>query len=181
MSRVGKNPINIPGSVTIALVGDNLTVKGPLGELSVKIHPHVKINQTDKELTVAIKDENEPNDRALWGLFRSLINNMVEGVTVGFKKELEINGVGYRAEVRGADLVLHVGYSHPVEFKLPAGLKVAVEKNLVTVSGIDKQQVGMVAANIRKTRPPEPYKGKGIKYVGEEIRRKVGKAAGKGE
>ncbi|HCC22740.1 TPA: 50S ribosomal protein L6 [Candidatus Falkowbacteria bacterium] len=181
MSRVGKNPITVPAGVTVTIGDRQIQVKGPKGELTEKIHPDVIVTQKDQELLVTVKDENEQANRALWGLFRSLINNLVKGVTDGFSKQLEINGVGYRAEMRGADLILNLGFSHPVEFKLPESIKVVVEKNVLTISGSDKQLVGQVAANIRKIRKPEPYKGKGIKYVGEEIRRKVGKAAGKSE
>ncbi|PIR93701.1 50S ribosomal protein L6 [Candidatus Falkowbacteria bacterium CG10_big_fil_rev_8_21_14_0_10_39_11] len=181
MSRVGKNPIIVPDGVTVTIGDNQVHVKGPNGELTEVIHPSVIIEQNDKELIVKVNDENNPKERALWGLFRSLVNNLIVGVTEGYKKELEINGVGYRAEVKGNVVVLNVGYSHQVEFALPDGVKVNVEKNIITISGINKQLVGQVAANIRKIRKPEPYKGKGIKYIDEVIRRKVGKTAGKSE
>lgn len=181
MSRVGKQPIEVPTGVQINLDGLDLKVKGPKGELSLQIHPSISVEQKENQLLVTIKNKSDKKARALWGLVRSLVNNLVVGVTEGFEKKLEINGVGYKASVSGNKLVLNVGYSHPVEFNLPEGINAAVEKNEITITGIDKQQVGEVAANIRKIRKPEPYKGKGIKYADEVIRKKVGKTAAKSE
>jgi len=181
MSRIGKKPINIPESVDVKIEGSQLTVKGPKGELNLDIHPMVKIEQKDGQLEVTIKNPEDKNEKALWGLFGSLVKNMIDGVTEGFEKKLEIVGIGYKAELKGDNLVLNVGYSHPVEFKIPQGITVAIDKNIITITGIDKQLVGEIAANIRKVRKPEPYKGKGIKYVDEIIIKKVGNAAGKGE
>ena len=181
MSRIGKLPIKILDGVTVKLDGNLLLVKGPKGETKQAIHPlvTVKINEGEKEINVIVENPEDHNQNALWGLFRSLINNMVNGAKNGFEKKLEINGIGYKAAMSGKKLILNVGYSHPIEFALPAGIDCKVEANIVTVSGADKQQVGEVAANIRKTRQPEPYKGKGIKYLEEVIRRKAGKAAAK--
>lgn len=181
MSRVGKKPIEIPSTVQVTVADDSVTVKGPKGELVQQIHPSIKIDKIDSELQVSIKDSKDKRANALWGLYRSLVNNMVLGVTEGFEKKLEINGVGYAASTSGSKLILKVGYSHPVEFELPKEISAAVEKNVITITGIDKQLVGEVAANVRKIRKPEPYKGKGIKYIDEIIRRKVGKTAGKTE
>jgi large subunit ribosomal protein L6 len=180
MSRIGKKTIEIPDGVEVKLDGKFLIVKGKKGELKQEIHPKVKIQLEDKKLNVSVSDPLDHNQSALWGLFRSLAYNMVVGVTTGFEKKLEINGVGYKAAAAPKKLTLNVGYSHPVEFALPLGIECKVEKNIITISGADKQVVGEVAANIRKIRKPEPYKGKGIKYLEEVIRRKEGKAAGKG-
>ncbi|MBD3359715.1 MAG: 50S ribosomal protein L6 [Candidatus Buchananbacteria bacterium] len=180
MSRIGKNPIKIPEGVEIKIEARELTVKGPKGELQQKIHPLVNVEQKDNQLLVKVNQPEDKRQRSLWGLFASLIENMVEGVTNGYEKKLEVNGVGYRVELKGDVLILNVGYSHPIEYKLPEGITASVEKNLITISGIDKQLVGEVAAQIRKVRKPEPYKGKGIKYEDEVIIRKVGKAAAKG-
>lgn len=177
MSRVGKKPLAIPSDVDVNLDADVLKVKGPKGELTLKIHPRVSVKIENSELTVQVKDEESVKDKALWGLFRRLIGNLVTGVTDGFEKKLEVNGVGYKVAMQGKDLKLDVGFSHEVIYPVPEGINIAVEKNLITVSGIDKQQVGEVAAGIRRIRKPEPYKGKGIKYVDEVIRRKAGKAA----
>ena len=177
MSRVGRKPLEIPEGVTVDVGGDSIKVKGPKGELTVAPHPHVQVEAKDQELTVTVKKPDDVKQRALWGLYRRLIGNMVEGVTKGFEKKLEVNGVGFKVALQGKILKLDVGYSHSVEFDVPEGVEIAVEKNVITVSGIDKQQVGEVAAQIRKVRKPEPYQGKGIKYVDEVIRRKAGKAA----
>ena len=179
MSRIGKKPIEIPSAVNVTLDQGLILVKGPKGELQRIINPAVTVELTDSEINVKIDNEENHIQKALWGLFRSLIYNMVIGVTEGFEKKLEINGVGYKANISGKNLVLNVGYSHPVEFNIPEGIDCKVEANVITVSGIDKQQVGEVAANIRKVRKPEPYKGKGIKYIDEIVRRKAGKAAAK--
>ncbi|NQT50025.1 50S ribosomal protein L6 [Candidatus Kuenenbacteria bacterium] len=179
MSRIGKMPIEILDNVEIKLDNALVTVKGPKGELTQEIHPYVNLDIQEKQVIVTVKNDSDHNQKALWGLFRSLINNMVLGVTGGFEKKLEINGVGYKAAMSGTKLTLNVGFSHPVEFEIPEGITCQVDGNVVTISGISKQQVGEVAANIRKVKKPEPYKGKGIKYMDEVIRRKVGKAAAK--
>ncbi len=179
MSRIGKQIINIPEGVQISLEGKLVTVKGPKGELKQELHPKVSINIEGKELSVKIDNEKDKSQRALWGLFGSLISNMVEGVVNGYVKKLEINGVGMRATLNGKNLVLNVGYSHPVDFEIPQNVAIAVDGNVISVSGIDKQLVGETAAQIRKIKKVEPYKGKGIKYVGEVARRKAGKAAAK--
>lgn len=179
MSRVGKKNRIIPAGVQVETKGNELVIKGPQGELRLKIHPRVTIAVKGNEVEFKVVDENSKKDRALWGTFSSLVNNMILGVTVGFKKQLEINGVGYKVALKGAALSLEVGFTNPVIVQPPAGIKFAVEKNLITVAGPDKQLVGEMAAQIRHVRKPEPYKGKGIKYVEETIRRKVGKTAAK--
>ena len=177
MSRIGIKPIAVPSGVTITIGDDNtVTVKGPKGELTSSFSPRMKIAQEDGALTVS-RPNDERQNRALHGLTRSLLNNMVVGVTDGYTKNLEIQGVGYRAAMSGKNLVLNVGFSHPVTMVPPEGITYAVEANTrVAVSGIDKQMVGEQAAKIRIVRPPEPYKGKGIRYAGEYVRRKAGKA-----
>ena len=180
MSRVGKKPLAIPAGVQVTVAGEVVKVKGPKGELQQTLHPHVSLKIAGSELTVDVKDENNLKDRALWGLFRRLVENMVVGVTKGYEKKLEVNGVGYKAAVAGKTLKLDVGYSHDVDFPIPAGITMSVEKNVVTVAGIDKQLVGETAAKIRAVRKPEPYLGKGIKYVDEVIIRKAGKTAKSG-
>jgi len=177
MSRIGRQPIEIPAGVNVAISPGRVQVNGPLGELSQNVPARMKIEQEDGTLKVTRPTERG-DDRALHGLTRSLIANMVEGVTNGFQKRLEIQGVGYRAALRGTDLELNVGLSHPVVIKPPQGISFEVpEATTVLVKGVDKQQVGEIAAQVRKTRPPEPYKGKGIRYEGEYVRRKVGKRA----
>ena len=177
MSRIGRQPIELPTSVSVALSPGRVQVNGPLGELSQQVPPRMKIEQADGEIRVTRPTERGP-DRALHGLTRTLIANMVEGVTKGFEKHLEIQGVGYRASLRGTDLELNVGYSHSVVLKPRAGITFEVPApNQVTVKGTDKQQVGQTAAEVRAVRPPEPYKGKGIRYRDEVVRRKVGKRA----
>jgi large subunit ribosomal protein L6 len=177
MSRIGKQPIELPSGVNVAISRGRVQVNGPLGELSQTVPARMQIEQADGNLVVKRPTERG-DDRALHGLTRSLLANMVEGVTKGFEKRLEIQGVGYRAALRGTDLELNVGYSHPVVVKPPQGISFDVpEATQVIVKGIDKQQVGEIAAQVRKVRPPEPYKGKGIRYEGEYIRRKVGKRA----
>ncbi len=175
MSRIGKKPVPIPSGVTVAIDGQIVTAKGPKGELSYQVHPHVKVVQQDQQIILTIANPDNKKDKALWGTNRQLIANILTGVSQGYQKQLEINGVGYRAEVKGNILILNVGYSHPVEFKLPEGVAAKVEKNVITLESIDKQLLGETAANIRKVRKPEPYKGKGIKYVDEVILRKAGK------
>ena len=176
MSRIGKLPINIPGGVTITVGDDNtVNVKGPKGQLSEKISPDMEISMEEGVLLVK-RPSDDKEHKALHGLSRSLIHNMVVGVTSGYQKNLDIVGVGYRAQMQGTKLVLNVGYSHPVEFEAPACITFEVPNpNRISVLGISKQQVGQMAADIRKVRPPEPYKGKGIKYENEFVRRKEGK------
>lgn len=181
MSRLGKQAIKLSAGVQVNLDKGKLTVKGPKGELCLDIHPLVNIKIKDQEITVSVKNPEVKKERAFWGLFRSLIQNMVTGVSDGFEKKLEIVGVGYRVNLSGKKLELKVGYSHNVNFELPEGITALVEGNIITINGIDKQLVGETAAQIRKIRKPEPYKGKGIKYVDEVIRRKEGKAAAKSE
>ncbi len=179
MSRIGRNPIPVPKGVSVTIKEDNVHVKGKLGELNQAIPEGITVALEGGEIVVRRRDDSKPQ-RALHGLSRALIANMVTGVTTGFNKDLEIVGVGYRAEQRGKSLMLAMGFSHRVAFIPPEGVIIKVTSaNTFSVSGIDKQLIGEVAAKIRAVRPPEPYKGKGIKYVGETIRRKAGKAAGK--
>lgn len=175
MSRIGKLPVELEDGVTVTLAGGDITVKGPKGTLSRKVPPLVKIEIDGKELRVQ-PASSDRRARAMHGLTRALVFNMVNGVTKGYVRELEINGVGYRAEARPGVVGLSLGYSHPIEVTLPEGVDAKVDKNKIILSGIDKEAVGQVAAIIRDQRPPEPYKGKGVKYVEETIRRKVGKA-----
>jgi len=177
MSRIGRKPVPVPEAVTVEIAPGNIAVKGPKGELSQFYSPDMKIEQADGVVTVA-RPTDRGEHRALHGLTRSLIANMVEGVTDGFQKRLEIQGVGYRAALKGKNLELALGYSHPVSIEAPEGISFEVpQPTEIIVSGIDKQLVGQVAADIRKRRPPEPYKGKGIRYKGEQVLRKVGKRA----
>jgi large subunit ribosomal protein L6 len=177
MSRIGKEPIAIPDGVSVELEGSRVTVTGPGGELHREVSPELKVTVDDGTVRVE-RPSDEREHKALHGLTRTLIANMVEGVTKGFEKRLEIQGVGYRAALRGSDLELQVGYSHTVEFPAPEGIGFEVPApNRIVVKGIDKQLVGETAANIRKVRKPEPYKGKGIRYEGEYVRKKAGKAA----
>jgi large subunit ribosomal protein L6 len=177
MSRIGKQPIEIPDGVNVAVDPGRVTVNGPLGELTQAVPARIKVEKQDGQLVVTRPTERG-DDRALHGLTRSLVANMVEGVTNGFEKRLEIQGVGYRASLRGTALELNVGFSHPVVMDAPAGITFEVPtQNEVVIKGIDKQQVGEIAAEVRDVRPPEPYKGKGIRYQGEYVRRKVGKRA----
>ena len=178
MSRIGKQPIEIPEGIEVNIDDKNVvTVKGSKGELQEKIHSNVSIEKKDKEVIVSIEDISDKKQKSLWGLSRTLISNMIEGLIKGYEKKLEVNGVGYRVALSGKKLTLNVGYSNPVDFELPEGVNGAVEGNVITISGINKQAVGQAAARIRKIRKPEPYKGKGIKYIDEVIRRKAGKAA----
>ena len=177
MSRIGRAPIEVPSGVNVSVSPGRVMVNGPLGELSQQIPTRMKIEQENGTITVTRPTERG-EDRALHGLTRSLIANMVEGVTKGFEKRLELQGVGYRATLQGADLRLDVGYSHPVVMKPPQGITFEVPvPTQIVVKGVDKQQVGQTAAEVRRVRPPEPYKGKGIRYEGEYVRRKVGKRA----
>ncbi|MBT3690549.1 50S ribosomal protein L6 [bacterium] len=175
MSRIGKKIIELNDKTQIKIENNLIMVKGPKGELSQELIDNVLIDVKDNEATVKVNDETDKKQRALWGLYRSLIFNMVEGVNEGFSKQLEINGVGFKAAVQGKNLVLNLGFSHSIEYNIPEGIDIKVEKNLVTISGIDKQKVGQTAAEIRAFKKPEPYKGKGIKYIDEVIRRKAGK------
>jgi large subunit ribosomal protein L6 len=179
MSRIGRLPVAIPKGVTVAIDGNTVKVKGPKGELTRLFANGISIGQEGETLKVA-RASDEVNHKALHGLSRSLLSNMVEGVTKGYQKTLEITGVGYKAEVRPYGLQLALGFSHTIEFKAPAGVKLsAPQPTTVVIDGADKEMVGQVAAEIRNLRPPEPYKGKGIKYQGEIVRRKAGKAGGK--
>ncbi|MBL4954573.1 50S ribosomal protein L6 [Neobacillus sp. OS1-32] len=175
MSRVGKKPIEIPAGVTVSLNNHTVTVKGPKGELTRSFNPEITINIEENIVTVTRPSDSKEH-RTLHGTTRALLANMVEGVSKGFEKSLELIGVGYRAQKQGKKLVLNVGYSHPVEMEPETGLEIEVPSNTkVTVKGTDKERVGALAANIRAVRPPEPYKGKGIRYEGEYVRRKEGK------
>jgi large subunit ribosomal protein L6 len=179
MSRIGKRPIPVPQKVTVTINGQHVAVKGPKGELSRTLPPEVEVVQEGDTVLVTRRNESRPA-RQRHGLSRTLVANMVEGVSQGFQKRLEIQGVGYRAQVQGRNLVLNVGYSNPVQIEPPEGIQLAVENNVnVIVSGIDKEVVGNTSARIRAVRPPEPYKGKGIRYAGEMVRRKAGKAGKK--
>lgn len=176
MSRIGKMPVVVPKGVTVNLQGTTVTVKGPKGELTQTFHPDMNLRLNDS--TIVVERPENPLYDAMHGMVRAILNNMILGVTQGFKRDLEIEGVGYRGEMQGTKLVLSLGFSHPVPVEPPTGIKLSVDKSqrLVTVEGADKQLVGEVAAKIRALRPPEPYKGKGIHYLGEKIRRKAGKA-----
>jgi large subunit ribosomal protein L6 len=176
MSRVGNKPVDLPTGVDVQVEGSAVKVKGSKGELERTFHERISFDVGDDAVTVTRPDDSRES-RALHGLSRALLNNMVVGVSAGFAKELEIQGVGYRASLKGKDVELMVGFSHPVVVEAPDGITFEVpDQNKIIVSGIDKEQVGQVAASIRKVRPPEPYKGKGIRYVGEYVRRKAGKA-----
>ncbi len=179
MSRIGKMPIPVPKGVQVEIQGNVVTVSGPKGKLSRELHPDMKIEQNGTEIQVSRPTDNRLH-RSLHGLTRSLVHNMVEGVTNGYTRRLEVAGVGYRVQQVGKDLVLQLGFSHPVQVVAPEGISLGVEgNNRILVSGIDKQMVGETAAQIRRVRPPEPYKGKGIKFAEEQVRRKVGKTGGK--
>ncbi len=179
MSRIGKKPVDVPAGVSVTLDGNHVTVKGPKGELQRDLHPEMTVALDDNRVTVSRPSE-EKRHRALHGLTRSLVQNMIDGVTSGFRKSLEIQGVGYKTESKGAGIRLVVGYSHPVDYPAPPGIKISVESpTQLVVEGVDKQLVGHVAAEIRRVRPPEPYKGKGIRYQGEQVRRKAGKTGAK--
>jgi large subunit ribosomal protein L6 len=176
MSRVGKNPIPVPSGVEVQIQGNHVSVKGPKGELSRELNREMRIEQKDGEILVS-RPSDQPRHRAMHGLTRSLVANMVTGVTTGFSKTLELQGVGYRAQMQGNELVLAIGYSHPVNVPPPPGVEFEVEgTSKIIVKGINREHVGQAAADVRKIRPPEPYKGKGIRYSGEYVRRKAGKA-----
>ena len=183
MSRIGKSPVNIPSGVNVKLDGNVITVKGSKGELTQTIDECVQLTIEDNQITFS-RESDSPAHRAKHGLYRSLINNMIVGVSEGYKKELEVIGVGYRAAATGQVLDLSLGYSHPIVFEIPSEIKVSADTQkgkapIVTLESYDKQLLGQVAAKIRSLRKPEPYKGKGVRYLGEEVRRKAGKAAGK--
>jgi large subunit ribosomal protein L6 len=179
MSRIGKMPITVPAGVTVTIDGSTVTVKGPKGELRRTFRPEMKVEQNDGLLVVK-RSSDEKQQRAFHGLTRALLATMVHGVTAGYSRTLEIIGVGYKAEKKSNKLVLSVGYSHPVEYSEPAGISLTTTApTVIVVQGIDKQMVGQVAAEIRSVRPPEPYKGKGIRYQGEQVRRKAGKTGAK--
>ncbi len=193
MSRVGKKPILIPQGIDVKIEGQTIKVSGPKGELSREIRPEIKIDIKDYNPPTASSHPDKSGrapgkiflhllietkkNKALWGLSRALLANMLKGVNEGYEKKLEIQGLGYKAQLPEENLLLYVGYSHPVEIKAPPGIKFSVDKNIITVSGIDKELVGEISAVIRRVKPPEPYKGKGIRYLGEKIRKKMGKKA----
>jgi len=183
MSRMGKQPVNIPDGIQVSLTEDQIEIFGTKGKLVQKLVPGVKVEIKDKEdnsgkkIIVSVQNSDNKEERSKWGLQRSLINNMVIGLTEGFTKQLEVNGVGYKVVLQGKKLVLNVGYSHPVDYNLPEGIEAEIEKNVITLKSFDKQLVGQIASEIRVIKKPEPYKGKGIKYVEEVIRRKEGKIA----
>jgi len=179
MSRIGRQPITIPAGVTVVIEGKTVKATGPLGELSVVLMPGIAIAQVENELRVSKEVENNDTAKS-YGLMRTLVSNAVNGVATGFSKQLEVNGVGFRVALAGKTLTMSLGFSHPVVYELPENIEGKVEKNVITISGADKQLVGQVAADIRQLKKPEPYKGKGIKYATEHIRRKAGKTATKG-
>lgn len=181
MSRLGKMPIKLEAGVQARIEDGFIIVKGPKGELKEKLHDLVIVEIGTEDIKVSVKNIENKKEKSLWGLFASLIKNMIIGVKEGFFKKLEINGVGYKAAVSGNKIVLNLGFSHPINFQLPEGISAQVEGNVITLSGINKYLVGETAAQIRKIRKPEPYKGKGIKYIDEVILRKAGKTAAKGE
>ena len=179
MSRIGKKPVTLPKGVAVEIQGNTVAVKGPKGELRRTLHSEMQVAMADGQVTVARPSE-EKRHKALHGLSRTLVQNMVDGVSKGFSKTLEIQGVGYKAEAKPYGVNLIVGYSHPVKYEAPKGIKISVENNtVVKVEGADKEIVGQVAAELRAVRPPEPYKGKGIRYQGEQVRRKAGKTGAK--
>ena len=179
MSRIGRKPVAVPAGVQVSIDGNTVRVKGPKGELARTLHREVMVRQDGDQILVE-RPSDQPAHRALHGLSRTLVANMVEGVTTGFKKTLEIVGVGYRAETKPFGLTLALGYSHPIDYRAPEGIELrAVNPTTIEVTGTNKEVVGQVAAELRSLRPPEPYKGKGVKYQGEVIRRKAGKAGGK--
>lgn len=176
MSRIGKKPIMIPAGVTVTVESGRILVRGPKGELTRSPSPEVKIEVADQSVSVMVANPEADRERALWGTWAAHIRNMIQGVSQGFKKQLEVNGVGYRTAMQAQDLKLEVGFSHPIIYPLPPTVQAKVEKNLITLESADVEQLGQAAAAIRAIRPPEPYKGKGIKYHDEVIRRKAGKA-----
>jgi large subunit ribosomal protein L6 len=183
MSRVGKKPIVIPAAVEVQIDGLAVTIKGPKGQLSYRLHPLVSaaLGEVDgaRVINLSVAHPGQGEEKAQWGTARAILANLLQGVTQGFSKSLEVNGVGFRVNVAGSNIVLNVGFSHEVKIPLPEGITAEVKENVLTLSGLDPQRVGEIAAQIRKIQPPEPYKGKGIKYTDETIRRKAGKAAAK--
>jgi large subunit ribosomal protein L6 len=182
MSRIGRKPVEIPKGVSVSITKDAVSIKGPKGTLNLKRHKLIEIKQgkeEGKDVVIFERKGSEGAERAAHGLMRALVANMIKGVTDGFTRTLEINGVGYKAEIKGPGLVLSLGYSHTIDYKLPEGVSAKVDKNLLVLSSIDREKLGGAASKIRSFRPPEPYKGKGIKYVEETILRKAGKTAGK--
>ncbi|PKM91269.1 50S ribosomal protein L6 [Candidatus Falkowbacteria bacterium HGW-Falkowbacteria-1] len=177
MSRLGKLAIKIPSGTDIKIDSKSVKVKGPKGELKTDLLEVVKVEVVNDEIIVKVSNPEDKKEKSLWGLYRALINNMVVGVNSGYEKKLEVKGVGYKIAVVGNQINLNLGFSHPIEFPLPQGISATAEGNILTILGIDKQLVGEMAAQIRKLRKPEPYKGKGIRYIDEVIRRKAGKAA----
>ncbi|MBI5465848.1 MAG: 50S ribosomal protein L6 [Candidatus Kerfeldbacteria bacterium] len=175
MSRLGKLPITVPSGVEVAITATTIRVKGPKGEVAVALPPGSLVSQEGQLIQVTVTNPETGSGRAIWGLARQLVSNAIEGCGRGFSKKLELSGVGYKVQLEGQELVLNLGFSHPIRFTIPSGISLAVEKNMVTVSGASKQLVGQVAAEIRALRKPEPYKGKGIKYSDEIVRRKAGK------
>lgn len=180
MSRIGKKPVVIPQTVEVTILPDNVTMKGPKGSLTMRLHEHARAQVQEEEgqkvLTVTVRDP-EREDRAVWGTMRALLAQMLEGVTNGYQKALELNGVGFKMNQKGTDLVLALGFSHEISYPIPAGITATIQGNVLTIAGIDAQLVGRVAAEIRAFKKPEPYKGKGFRYTDEIIRRKAGKAA----
>lgn len=174
MSRIGKKPIEIPENIEVRIEDQKVIIKGPKGEISQEIRPEIKVEKKEGKILISPKIKTKKS-KAFWGLTRSLLANNIKGVTKGYQKKLVIEGLGYKAEMEGDNLLLRVGFTHPVKIAPPEGIKLSVDKNIITVTGIDKGVVGQVAAKIRKVRPPEPYKGKGIKYLGEVVKRKPGK------
>lgn len=175
MSRIGKLPITIPSGVTVTVTGSDVSVKGPHGELRRTLHPHAHLLIEGQVLQVTVDNPADRKDRSLWGLSRMLLANMVRGVAEGFSKGLEVHGVGYRVSVQGRKVILNLGYSHPIEFPLPTGVEAKAEQNILTLTSANNELLGETAARIRSFRKPEPYKGKGVRYVGETVRRKAGK------
>lgn len=176
MSRIGKRPIEIPEGVEIKITGRKISVKGPKGLLDFEFHSNMKVEIAGKEIKVSV-DKETKQSKALWGLTRMLVANMIEGVTKGFEKQIELQGVGFRMAVQGKKINMALGFSHPVEVEIPGGLEARIDKNVLTISGIDKQAVGQFAASLRALKKAEPYKGKGFRYVGEIVKKKVGKKA----
>ena len=176
MSRVGKKPILIPEGVEVKIEEQKVEIKGPKGELSLEIRPEIKVERKENQI-LALPQRQVKKTKAFWGLTRALLANAIQGVTKGYEKKLEIQGIGYKPSLDGKDLNLQIGFTNPVKIKAPEGIGFLVEKNIITISGIDKGLVGEIAAKIRKIRPPEPYKGKGIRYLGEIVKRKAGKKA----
>lgn len=174
MSRIGKKPIIIPADVKVEIKGQRVKVAGPLGELWREVRPEIGLKMEKDEISL-FPQQNVKRAKAFWGLERALLQNMIIGVSKGYEKKLEIQGLGYKAWLEDDEMLLKVGFTHPVKIKKPEDIKLTVEKNIITVSGIDKTRVGQIAAKIRKVKPPEPYKGKGIRYLAEEVRRKAGK------